>query len=77
MLQFIYGRGYGSGADISLNNSFYLYSGIWYRTFSPNNLFTNNHTNVIRVHTDGSISGNWVDDENGGVRIFRVMLNIF
>ena len=70
----ITGRGWASDADSGANTSYYLHTGVWYFMLSPNNYWSDNHSNVLNVNDIGNLRSNWVNN-TGGVRSIFQMLN--
>ena len=68
MLQFIYGRGWGT-SEGNENESFYLYIGYFYRTISPNQLDAKNYACTVHVNQLGSVNFRSTDffSEDGAV----------
>lgn len=65
-------RGSNNEGDTGNNDTFYLKTGTWYRTLSPD--YSNlNKVYLIDIGSIGRIHYSWCDNI-GGVRIFRVML---
>ena len=68
MLQETKSRGFISNDDNGANVSYYLYTESWYRTLSPNSMWSDGHIYLIRVWTNGHVGGNWGDLDDGGVQ---------
>ena len=49
----------------SINNSYYLYINLWYRTFSPMYLSKGEYTSVILLLYNGRIDSTIVSDKGG------------
>lgn len=61
-----------SSDDIGHNESYYLYSRLWYRMMSPLNFNFSGHADALRITEDGYI-GNWhVEKRTGGVHIHEL-----
>lgn len=74
VVEFSLGRGWIPDINTGTNTSYYLCSVHWYRTVSPNRMWSTNHFHMISVGASGDVGGHLVDDSGGGVRIFVIIL---
>lgn len=58
-----------SVANSGSNTSYYLYSGIWYRSLSPRHMGLDDYASVIHVISEGGINYTEVYNKSGGVQL--------
>ena len=63
-------RGWMSSSDPGINTSYYLYIGVWYRTFSPNDFLSVSQAQVVGMGNDGCLGYNLVYGSGSGVQFY-------
>lgn len=66
-------RGWDIISDSGVNNSYYLYIGVWYRLVSPSLKWSDGNIYIAHVHNDGSTGDQLVSMTDGGVQDFHYL----